>query len=253
LFDNLRHRPLGLPVLVAATLVVICSPLGVGDPRATAASGYLTGVDVSHWNGSVAWRAARDGGVRFVIAKATEGLTINDQQYVRNKTKADRLGLAFTAYHFARPDGGAKDALREADHFVTIAALRGRHLLPALDLELTGGLSRSRLTDWVRAWLSRVESRLGVKPMIYTSPSFWQERMGDTRWFADNGYDVLWIAHWDVSAPRVPATNWSGFGWTFWQFTSCGRLPGFSGCVDVDRYNGTDLSRLTIRSRRATA
>ena len=40
--------------------------------------------------------------------------------------------------------------------------------------------------------------------MIYVSPSFWRTNMNDTRWFADNGYAILWVAHWGVTSPSVP-------------------------------------------------
>ena len=71
--------------------------------------------------------------------------------------------------------------------------------------------------------------------------------MGNSTWFAKNGYDVLWIAHWTTaSSPSVPAENWGGKSWTFWQYTSDGSVPGISGRVDLDRYNGTDLSKVLI-------
>lgn len=79
--------------------------------------------------------------------------------------------------------------------------------------------------------------------MIYTSPSFWSTYMGDTRQFADAGYTVLWIAHWtSASQPTVPAQNWGGHGWTFWQYTDKGTVSGIKGSVDLDRYNGQALS-----------
>lgn len=246
----MASRVLWLSAVLAATLIVVGAAPLAGVPVTRAGGSYLTGVDVSHWNGVVGWQAAQAAGVKFVIAKATEGRGFVDSQYARNKAKADELGLHFTAYHFARPSRGVNDPALEADHFVRTAGLRGRHLVPVLDLEVTGGLGQTRLVGWVRAWLERVESRLGVKPMIYTTPSFWHERMGNTRWFANNGYDVLWIAHWFASDPRVPAANWSGAGWSFWQKTNCGRLPGFDGCVDVDLHRGTDIGRLTIANRR---
>ena len=63
--------------------------------------------------------------------------------------------------------------------------------------------------------------------MIYTSPAFWKNNMGDTQTFAAAGYRTLWIAHWTTAAvPTVPAANWGGNGWTFWQYTSTGRWPG---------------------------
>src|SRR5204863_2526359 len=38
---------------------------------------------------------------------------------------------------------------------------------------------------------------------------------------------------------------WGGRGWTFWQYDDCGTVPGISGCVDLDRYHGSDLTRVT--------
>jgi lysozyme len=71
--------------------------------------------------------------------------------------------------------------------------------------------------------------------------------MADTRWFADNGYEVLWVAHWTTGAsPIMPANNWGGKGWTFWQYTSDGSVPGITGRVDLNRYNGTSLTRVLI-------
>ena len=90
-------------------------------------------------------------------------------------------------------------------------------------------------------------TRLGVRGVIYCSPSFWKTYMGDTGWFASNGYTILWVAHWTTaSAPSVPAANWGGKSWTFWQYTSDGTVPGISGRVDLDRYNGTDLTKVRI-------
>jgi lysozyme len=85
--------------------------------------------------------------------------------------------------------------------------------------------------------------------MIYTSPSFWRERMGNTTWFAENGYE-LWIAHWHTDTPRMPAANWGSAGWTLWQTSDCGQVAGIDGCVDLDVYNGTDIDPLLIRNRR---
>lgn len=210
---------------------------------------FLPGIDVSHWDGSINWKAVARSGIRFAIAKATDGQTFNDPTYLTNKKGAARWGIRFTGYHRATPSRSTSDAVAEADHFVNFARLRSGNLLPALDLELwmvDSRLSASDLIEWTWAWLRRVRARLGVKAMIYTSPSGWRERMGDTTVFAKNGYKVLWIAHWDTDTPSVPAYNWGGHGWTFWQWTDCGKVPGIEGCVDRDRYNGTDLSRVTI-------
>ena len=172
-----------------------------------------------------------------------------DPEYARNKRRAENLSIAFTGYHFARPDRHAGDAAAEADNFLAAASLRGRNLVPVLDLEDSGGLGRRRLVRWTKAWLARVEERLGVKPMIYVSPSFWRDHMGNSTWFADHGYR-LWVAHWTTGEPKVPAANWSGQGWTLWQYDDCGSVAGIEACVDRDWYAGSRLAALKIKNNR---
>ena len=88
-----------------------------------------------------------------------------------------------------------------------------------LDLETNGGLAPAALTKWTQAWLDEVTARTGVHAMIYVSPSFWKTTLGDTPSFAGTG-NPLWIAHWTKNAaPLVPASNWNGLGWTFWQWS----------------------------------
>lgn len=236
-------------VAIAACALLGASPLTAAGAMEEARPGHRVGIDVSHWQGRIGWKQARADGVEFVFAKATEGQTFVDTEYARNQRRADALGIKFSAYHFANPDRSAGDAVREADHFLRHAKLRGRHLLPVLDLETTGGLGQRKLVRWTRAWLERVESRLGVKPIIYTAPSFWRTYMGDSRWFAKNGYRV-WIAHWHVDQPDTPARNWAGRGWSLWQLTDCGEVAGIAGCVDIDLFRGEDLGQLTIRRQR---
>jgi GH25 family lysozyme M1 (1,4-beta-N-acetylmuramidase)/uncharacterized protein YgiM (DUF1202 family) len=199
----------------------------------TSTSGYHEGIDVSHWQGAIDWPQVRAAGKKFVIAKATEGVGFKDDRYDRNKAGAMGQGLLFGAYHFARPKN---DPIREADWFVDNSGYERGMIIPTLDFEVTDGLGPTKLTAWVKAWLGRVSERLGVKPMIYTSPSFWRNNMNDSRWFADNGYAILWVAHWGVTNPSPPASNWGGRSWTFWQYTSDGRVAGITGRVDLNRY-----------------
>ena len=203
--------------------------------RTAAASSYVEGIDVSKWQASINWAMVRAAGKQFAIVKATEGVGYKDSWYERNKAGAMAEGIVFGAYHFARPDLNP-DGASEADWFVDSSGYLPGMILPTLDLERSGGLSDLQLINWVKAWLGRVYERLGVRAMIYASPSFWQEHMSNTRWFADNGYAMLWIAHWGVTSPSVPGSNWGGRSWTFWQYTSDGIVPGIDGRVDLDRY-----------------
>jgi GH25 family lysozyme M1 (1,4-beta-N-acetylmuramidase) len=263
------HRPhrrsarLVAGLLVAAGLLAVV-PSGLATaasaPRAArtattadATGKWLEGIDVSHWQGTIDWTKVANAGKKFAIIKATESTDFIDDHYATNHTTAKSKGIWTGAYHFARPDSAAGDAVKEADWFAGHIGLGAGDLIPALDLEVAGGLSVTALQNWVKAFVDRVTVKTGVRPMIYTSPAFWKKYMGDSQALADAGYKVLWVAHWGVTAPTVPANNWGGRGWTFWQYSNCGSVPGISGCVDLDRYNGIDLSPVAFSTFKLTA
>jgi GH25 family lysozyme M1 (1,4-beta-N-acetylmuramidase) len=194
-------------------------------------------------------------GKRFAFMKASEDDDFVDDRYQTNRAQAKANGLFVGAYHFARPalppgdlvGDPTIDAIAEADHFINTATPQSGELIPVLDLEQTGGLDVVNLRLWVRAFLERVRERTGVRAAIYVSPSFWSSRMGNDPTFAAEGYQTLWIAHWTTAAgPTLPASNWGGLGWTFWQYTSSGTVPGISGRVDLDFYRSADFSPVLI-------
>ena len=119
----------------------------------------------------------------------------------------------------------ANDAVLEADHFVDISQLEPGDLVPVLDIERNEDqMSQAEMTRWILTWLDRVTERVGVRPMVYTSPHGWATRTGDTTAVADAGYLLLWVAHWNVASPTVPGANWSGNGWTFWHLEHEGEV-----------------------------
>jgi GH25 family lysozyme M1 (1,4-beta-N-acetylmuramidase) len=236
------------PTASASPVSPASAPTGPMGPTADAGVAMLEGIDVSHWQGTINWTKVAAAGKKFAIIKATDGQVqadgklYIDPMYATNHAEAKAAGLWTGAYHFARPSTNAGDAVAEADHFASVMKLGAGDLIPALDLEDNGGMSIAALQTWVTRFVDEVYAKIGMRPMIYTSPSFWKNKMGDTRKLADAGYKTLWIAHWGVAAPTVPAQNWGGHGWTFWQYTSDGSVSGITGRVDLDRFNGLDLT-----------
>ena len=210
--------------------------------------GALPGIDVSHHQDVIDWTQVAGSGVRFAFAKATEGTGFIDPMYSTNRAGAMANGIAFGAYHFARPDLHPFNPIPEADHYVETAQLGQGNIIPVLDLERSGELSPTQLTSWILSWLGEVTALTGIRPMVYTSPNGWKDRTADTTAIADAGYTVLWIAHWDVATPTVPANDWQGNGWTFWQYDNCGHVPGIVGCVDLDFSASADLTPVLIPS-----
>lgn len=223
------------------------APTPTPTPTPSPDSGYIEGIDVSHWQGPIDWARVAASGRKFAFMKASDSTTYVDPTYPTNDAGARAAGLVVGAYHFARPDLTPGDAVAEADHFANQLRLGSGDLPPVLDLEQTGGLGVPDLHAWVEAFLEQLYVRTGVRGIIYVSPSFWTNRMGNSGWFAAHGYNVLWIAHWTTAPePWVPADNWGGKGWTFWQYTSDGSVPGIGGRVDLDRYRFDDLGLVTI-------
>jgi lysozyme len=212
------------------------------------------GIDVSRFQGAIKWkRAATKGKVRFAFVQAGRGSGFDctvapdrcgaDEFYARNYARARLHGIRVGPYHRAFAGGDTvaavtADATAEADLFASVVnqsgGLQPGDLRPALDVEYPfGGLNATELQTWVRTWLDRVESALGARPIIYTNASSWQAT-GNTIEFADAGHP-LWVAHWGVAAPSVPASFWGGDGWSVWQYSSLGKVKGIKGRVDLDR------------------
>jgi GH25 family lysozyme M1 (1,4-beta-N-acetylmuramidase) len=224
---------------IAAAVAALAFPAGAGA--------YVRGFDVSRYVGYVPWPRAASAGYRFAYAEATYGNVGTDSSYLSHRSGAASAALAFGAFHFARPAGRAraaavKDAVSEADHFVAAADVAAGDLPPALDLERTYGLRPSLMLAWTQAWLAEVQAKIGVRAVIYTSPNFWSHSLADTAQFAAAG-SPLWLARWTPfpAPPWVPAGNWNARGWTFWQWTDCGRIPGRRRCFDLDRFKGSTL------------
>ena len=84
-----------------------------------------------------------------------------------------------------------------------------------------------------------------MTPVVYISPGFYSG-IGSPGSLTKM---PLWEADWGVSCPSVP----SGFhGFTFWQSSESASVPGISGHVDEDRFNGTRAD-LTAFAKQAPA
>jgi GH25 family lysozyme M1 (1,4-beta-N-acetylmuramidase) len=236
-----------LGVRIAAAAIVAAAVAAAPAQAQT----YAKGVDVSHYQGVINWAQVAGASIRFTFAKATEGTTYVDATYPVNRAGAEGMGIRFGAYHFGRPEGTSTativgSAIAQADHLVDVAQPQPGELPPVLDLEVTGGLGAEALAQWAQAFLEEVKARTGVSGFVYSSPNFWKNKVGDTGTFALAGYR-LWVAHWTANAsPSLPAANWGGLGWTFWQYTDCAKIPGFLNCVDADRFSGPDPSTIAI-------
>jgi lysozyme len=211
----------------------------------------VEGLDVSLHQGKIDWSAIAQAGVRFCYVRASVGGQQVDSQFATNWKAAVDAGLIRGAYHFFWPLTASQD---QADNFIdTVGTLQSGDLAPTLDLEEAIGASDPQKRNvWldvpaeqrlpmIQNWLETVEQAAGMQPVIYTRQNFIESLLGDgVRQLADY---PLWIAHYDVPQPTVPA-SWTS--WNFWQYTEKGSVQGINGNVDRDRFNGSlsDLQAL---------
>ena len=220
-------------------------PKGITDPVSKAASEFVDGLDVSHWQGTIDWPKVAEAGYVFTFAKGTEGVYWTDRKFHENLINGVDAGVMMGIYHFARPDLGNK-ASDEANYFLDEVGdyLKSGYLRPVLDLEVGASMGKTALTAWAMEWMETVENRTGISPLIYVNPSYIHYYLTDEI----TKYD-LWVAHW--TCEPEPSYYYPNTGmwrdWAFWQYYgpggcggNFGYVPGIEAHIDLNIFNGVE-------------
>jgi GH25 family lysozyme M1 (1,4-beta-N-acetylmuramidase) len=214
--------------------------LGTGALVTAAGPDYaVQGIDVASYQGYPNWTSVKNSGKTFAFTKATEGTTYTNPYFATNWARIAAAGLIRGAYHFGRPGG---DPVAQANYFCNVVRPTHGDLQMTLDIEVTDGKTPSQVRSWIVAFINTIQSRTGRPGIIYTGFYFWRDSAGN----GSNLNCPLWLAAYVSNpAPYVPAA-WST--WSFWQYTDTGSVPGVSGNVDRDAFNGTVslLNRLRL-------
>ena len=203
---------------------------------------FVSGIDVSNWQGTIDWDEVKNDGQVYAWSKATEGMTYQDPQFINNITNGLSAGVVMGAYHFARPDNNL--ATEDAANFLTHASeyIGPGFLPPVLDLEnpysggqailLTDLFSSSELSIWALEWMNIVENETGVAPVIYINGNYANYLNSSL-----NAYG-LWFAQPDeLMTPPTNIGSWSN--WSFKQYSWWGDVSGIVGDVDLNIFNGS--------------
>ena len=202
------------PVLAAVAQIEAERPVGFA----------VGGIDISshdHQHFGVHWPTEVAAGSEFVYIKATEGTTYVNPHFAADYTAAKQAGRYVGAYVYARPDRG--NPVAQAEHFLRHArfARDAKTLVPFLDLEwpYSGirtnacyGLTPTQMRAWIKAFMDRLETGIGRKPMIYTNANWWNPCTGNDASF---GAYPLDIAGYTAKNPKLPA-GWTTFA--LWQY-----------------------------------
>jgi lysozyme len=205
----------------------------------------VPGIDVSHYQPCIDWPTLVRAGFQYCFLKATEGLASVDRSFARHWQDSRKAGLIRGAYHFFRP--GVPVAPQAALFLRTVEELQPGDLPPVLDLEAPedwSGIPRGERAALAVSWLETVERHFGTTPIVYLSPAFASDILGNAPALAR--YRV-WLAHYtEAETPAIPKP-WSS--WTFWQYGNA-RTPGIPVPVDLNRFNGSrdSLKALTVQA-----
>ena len=211
-----------------------------GTPDISTLSASVAGMDVSGYQGNVAWSTAYSRGARFAYVKATEGTGYINPYFAQQYNGSYNAGMIRGSYHFARPDRSS--GAYQADYFVNNGggwSRDGKTLPGTLDIEYNPygatcyGLSHYGMASWISSFSNEYHYRTGRWPVIYTSTSWWTQCVGTSGNFTSTS--PLWVARYASTVGTLP------YAWTYytiWQFSDQGTFPG-----DQDSFNG-DYSRL---------
>jgi lysozyme len=208
-----------------------CVESGAAALKTCAKGATVTGVDVSSYQGTVSWTQIKGSGRAFGIVRISDGLNSPDSKFAQNWPAMKAAGIVRGSYQYFRPsqDAGLQ-AQMVIDKLAAAGGLGAGDLPPVLDLETADGLSASVVVAKAKAWLTKVEAAIKVKPIVYTAAF-----MSGTIGTSFGGY-TLWVANYGTTCPTMPS-GWTD--WQFWQNDDSGSVAGIAGNVDTDFFNGT--------------
>ncbi|WP_328800270.1 GH25 family lysozyme [Paenibacillus sp. LX16] len=208
--------------------------------------GNAQGIDVSHHQGDINFKKVAANGISFVFIKATQGKSFRSKTFLKFVKDAKAAGLMIGAYHYVddsatTPDLARQEAANFAKAIKDAGGVSTFNLPPVMDYESNkSNLSKTTVTAVAKAFLEEVECLTGVRPIVYTYPSF----IGN---FSGLSSYPLWIARYSATQVPPDASGWKR--WDFWQYSdgsAGGTLPngkmrvnGIGGPVDLNEYNGT--------------
>jgi lysozyme len=191
------------------------------------AGAHVQGVDVSHHQGAIDWRALASDNISFAYIKATEGAAHVDTRFAANWDGAGRAGLYRGAYHFFTL---CQPGAAQAANFIAVVPATPGALPPALDMEHMGpcreGPTMTNVVREMRVWLDTVETHYGARPIIYTTREFHDAHLRELRG------ERFWIR----SIGLRP--NFREHDWIIWQHHNRARKRGVSGPIDLNAFRG---------------
>lgn len=186
----------------------------------------MNGIDISAWQGDENIDLAKVP-FDFCIIKATEGTDYKNRYLTAHCNKVLSRKKLLGVYHYA--NGG--DPQKEADSFLAYCKKYIGKAVLVLDWEAKNNhLFGVKDLEWCLQWCSYVQKKTGIKPLIYIQKSAMDA-------VKKAGYG-LWVAQY----PDYVETGYQEHPWNegaynclIRQYTSVGKLSGYSGSLDLNK------------------
>ena len=214
-------------IAVCIAMIMVLTPVS--------ASAQMNGIDISNWQSNI---DVTKMDVDFVIVKATEGSSYTSPSFTKQVNDTLNSGKKLGVYHYMSYMTPAK---QQAEHFVkTVKPYLNKAVL-VLDFE---GTAVYKGVSFALEFLQNVENMTGIKPLIYMSQSV----AASHNWtnVINNDYG-LWVARYPLGNTTTGFRNDLSYGnlgyWdsaAMFQYTSHGRLSGYSGYLDLDIFYGDE-------------
>lgn len=188
----------------------------------------LNGIDISKWQGDIDLSVVP---CDFVITKATQGINYVNKYFDSKFNQAQAQGKCLGIYHYA----SGCNAEAEADFFCSTVGDRRNNAVLFLDWEGQDNPAFGKNdASWVSTFLNRVKAVTGKDCFVYCSKSVLPRLSGVPTKF--------WVAQYANNKPTgYQATPWNegAYDCIIRQYSSCGRLAGYNGNLDLNKFYGS--------------
>lgn len=216
------------------------------------ATKILKVIDVSEFNGAIAWQnvaKACDGAIiRAGYRGYGSGTLVTDEKFKSNIKAASAAGIPIGVYFYTQAisEIEARDEAR-----YTMELVKGYKLTLPIFIDSedgnkgagradSGKLSRAKRTAIIKAFCEEIQKG-GYAAGVYAG-----------EWWLNNLLDIsklknfyLWVAKYSTYEPNV--------AWDAWQYTSAGRIDGVTGGVDISDFKNISITKPTTKPTKKSA
>lgn len=189
----------------------------------------LNGIDISNWQKGINLDSVP---YDFVISKATEGTSYVSPDCARQVEQVRSRGKLFGTYHYINGSG----ANSEAEFYIkSIKNWVGKGII-CLDWESQGNKAWGSVS-YLRNVAKKVIDLTGIPPVLYGSKAV----LSQLRSVSNELNCGLWVAQYaNDKTTGYQASPWNegAYSCAIRQYSSKGRLSGYSGNLDLNKFYG---------------